>query len=101
MEKGKDKREKSKKIIAKKLIILYILKALEDFPPCMPLSYTTVTKVLNGIGVQCDRKTVSRNIGYLIEFGVPIKKLGNGIFYFRNDTEYKKLLEDVKFDWKN
>lgn len=91
------KEGKTKKPIAKKLIILYVLKALEDLPPCTPLSCTTITKVLNGLGVACDRKTVGRNIGYLIDFGVPIKKMGNGVFYFRDDIEYKKLLEDVKF----
>lgn len=86
-----------KKTIANKLIILYVLKALEDFPPYMPLSYTSIAKVLNDLGVSCDRKTVSRNIKYLIEFGVPIEKVGRGIYYFRDDPTYKKLLEDVKF----
>lgn len=93
----KERKLNNKKPIAKKSIILYVLKALEDVPPCTPLSCTTITKVLNGMGIVCDRKTVGRNIGYLIDFGVPIKKLGNGIFYFRDDVEYKKLLEDVKF----
>lgn len=90
-----------KKEIAKKTIILYVLKVLEDLPPVTPLSYTTLAKVLNGIGVACDRKTISRNINYLIHFGVPIVRLkGYGVCYVKDDPRYKKLLDDVKFDKK-
>lgn len=96
-----NKEEKNlKKKIANKLIILYVLKALEDFPPYMPVPYTSIAKVLNDLGVSCDRKTVSRNIKYLIEFGVPIVKVGKGVYYFRDDPTYKKMLDDVKFDKK-
>lgn len=59
-----------KKNIAKKTIILYILKMLEDYPKDkQPITLTNIAKTLNTIGVSCDRKTVGRNINYLIEFG--------------------------------
>ena len=47
-----------------------------------PGSYISIAKVLNSIGVSCDRKTVSRNVDYLIEFGEPIVKVkGVGCYY--------------------
>ena len=69
----------------KKTIIVYILKILyvytsEEFPA----SQTAIVNYLNDIGIDCTRKTVGRNIGYLIEAGVPIKRIHhrNGGYYY-------------------
>lgn len=83
---------------AKKHIILYILKMLEDFPEKnKPISYTNIAKTLNGMGIPCDRKTVGRNVNYLIEFGCPIVKQKGGVCYLNSET-HKPLLKDVKFN---
>ncbi len=76
-----------KKQIAKKTIILYVLIALKKGSTReRPVSQTSIAKVLNMIGVECDRKTVGRNIGYLIDFGCPIIKL-NGKYYYKNEDD--------------
>ena len=86
-----------KKQIAKKTIILYILKMLEDYPEeSQPITYTHMAKTLNVMGIQCDRKTVGRNVEYLIEFGCPIIKQKGGVCYLVKDN-YKPLLKDVEF----
>lgn len=72
-----------KKSIAKKTIILYVLKILQEgSSKDKPITQTSIAKVLNSIGVLCDRRTVGRNIDYLIEFGYPIKKIKGGGSYF-------------------
>lgn len=82
---------------SKKLIILYVLKMLEDYPEKnKPISYTIIAKILNDLGVSCDRKTVSRNVNYLIEFGCPIVKQKGGVCYLNNNN-YTPLLKDTKF----
>ena len=45
-----------------------------------PITQTSMAKVLNSIGVACDRKTIGRNISYLVEFGYPVKKIRNGYY---------------------
>lgn len=87
-----------KKNIAKKTIILYILKMLEDYPKDkQPITLTNIAKTLNTIGVSCDRKTVGRNINYLIEFGCAIIKSKNRVCYLLNNDNYKPMLKDVNF----
>ena len=75
-----------KKEIAKKTIILYILKLLYKASSFdKPIKIKQITNVLNNIGVTCDRRTVSRNIQYLIDFGLPvIRKIGKYGGYFYN-----------------
>ena len=46
-----------------------------------PISQTAMAKVLNSMDIPCDRKTIGRNINYLIEFGYPIVKLKGGGCY--------------------
>ena len=85
-----------KKQIAKKTIILYILKMLEDYPEQnKPITYTDMAKTLKAMCIQCDRKTVGRNVDYLIEFGCPIVKLKNGGCYL-DKNDYNPLLGNVK-----
>lgn len=77
-----------KKQIAKKTIILYVLKMLEKGSSKeKPITQTNITKVLNSLGIPCDRKTVGRNIDYLIEFGYPIVKLKGGGCYLDNSQK--------------
>lgn len=81
-----------KKPIAKKTIILYILKLLYKGSSYeQPISLTQMTNVLNSMGVECTSKTVRRNIGYLIDFGLPIiKKKGakGGYFYLKEQDNF-------------
>ena len=47
----------------KKVIIIYILKLFENFcDETLPMTQTTIAKVLGRFGIECDRKTVGRNI---------------------------------------
>lgn len=71
-----------KKSIAKKTIILYILKMLKEASSKeKPITLTNMAKVLNSMDIPCDRKTVGRNVEYLIEFGYPIIRLARGGCY--------------------
>lgn len=71
---------------------------LEDYPePNKPITYTNMTRTLKAMGIQCDRKTVGRNIDYLIEFGCPIIKVKNAGCYL-DKRNYKPLLDNVKFE---
>ena len=70
------------KKIAKKTIILYVLKMLQQgSSKDKPITQTNMAKVLNSMGIACDRKTVGRNIDYLIDFGFLIVKLKGGGCY--------------------
>ena len=80
------------KNIAKKTIILYIFKMLYNGSSWdKPLTQSQITNVLNSIGVECSKRTVARNIQYLIDFGLPIiKKKGNkgGYFYLKERDNF-------------
>lgn len=79
-----------KKNIAKKTIILYIFKLLYN-GTCRtaPVRQIEIVNVLKSIGVECDRRTVSRNIQYLIDFGLPIilKKGKNGGYFYLHEKD--------------
>ena len=71
-----------KKSIAKKTIILYVLKMLQEGSSKEhPITLTNMTKVLNSMGIPCERRTIGRNVDYLIDFGYPIKKIKGGGCY--------------------
>lgn len=74
-----------KKNIAKKTIILYVLDMLEKGSSRdNPITITNMTNVLNSMEIPCDRRTVSRNVDYLIEYGKPIIKMrGGGCYYIQ------------------
>lgn len=77
-----------KKKIAKKTIILYVLKMLQEgSSEERPITLTNIAKVLNSMDIPCDRKTIGRNVDYLIDFGYPIAKLPRGGCYFKNTKE--------------
>lgn len=64
-----------KKHIAKKTIILYVLKMLQEVSSAeRPITNSSMAKILNSMDIPCDRKTIGRNIEYLIDFGYKIIK---------------------------
>lgn len=76
-----------KKNIAKKAIILYVLKMLQESSSKEhPITQTNMAKVLNSMGIPCDRRTIGRNIDYLIDFGYNIKKIKGGGCYFEKNV---------------
>ena len=80
-----------KKNIAKKTIILYILNVLKRYSSkSFPVSQTAICNYLNDINVPCERKTVGRNLSYLIEFGYPINKV-HGKGYWLDKAAMEEL----------
>ena len=76
--------------IAKKTIIVYILKILYCYSSFdYPVTQTFIADYLNDIDIPFDRKTVGRNIKYLIDIGLPIIKIqgsNRGYYYdIKND----------------
>ena len=72
----------------KRLIILYVLDLLETGTSATkPFSVTRITNALNKLGVACERRTVSRNVNYLIAYGKPIVKLKSGKIYYDKTKE--------------
>lgn len=72
-----------KKTIAKKIIILYVLDMLEKGSSKeKPITITSMTRVLNSMGIPCERRTIGRNVDYLIEYGKPIVKIRGGGCYW-------------------
>ncbi len=77
-----------KKDIAKKTIILYVLKMIDEGSSKeKPITNTSMAKVLNSMGIPCDRKTVGRNVDFLIEFGYPIIKVKSRGCYMKKEGE--------------
>ena len=77
-----------KKEIAKKTIILYVLDMLEKASSKeKPITITSMAKVINSLGVPCDRRTVGRNVDYLIEYGKPIVKIKGGGCYYDKESK--------------
>ena len=75
----------------KKIIIVYILKILYNYTSYdYPVTQSSIVKYLNDIDISCTRKTVGRNLKYLMDSGVPIKRKRskNGGYYYdpSNDT---------------
>lgn len=77
------------KFNSKKLLILHILKTIQDEATIkQPISQEKISMILKEKGVSCDRKTVGRNINFLIEYGYPIIKLkGKGCYIKNNEKE--------------
>jgi len=79
---------------AKKTIIVHIMRVLYNYTSNEnPATQTFIANYLRDIGIPCDRKTVGRNIKYLIEIGVPIKKSDknrNGYYYDRTNDKFFK-----------
>lgn len=76
------------KNIVKKTIILYVLKMLYlGSSKEKPITITNMTNVLNSMQIACNRKTVGRNVDYIIEFGLPVVKLKGGGCYYDHDIK--------------
>ena len=74
----------------KKTIIIHILKVLYNFTSFeYPATQTAIVNYLNDIGISCTRKTVGRNLKYLIDSGLPIKRkqCKNGGYYYDLDND--------------
>lgn len=80
------------KTIAKKTIILYVLKLLYKGSSWeKPITLSQMTNLINSMGIECSKRTISRNIQYLIDFGLPvIKKKGKngGYFYLKEKDNF-------------
>ena len=81
---------------SKKVIIVHILKILYNYTSfAYPATQTTIVNYLNDIDIPCSRKTVGRNIKYLVDIGVPIKRKfsKNGGYYydFENDSFFTRM----------
>jgi len=75
-----------KKEIAKKTIILYVLKMLQEVSSEeMPITNTHMANTLNAMDIPCDRKTIGRNVQYLIDFGYDIVKVPKKGYYMRKE----------------
>ena len=48
-----------------------------------PITLTQMTRVLNSMGIACERRTIGRNVDYLIEYGKPIVKIKGGGCYWK------------------
>ena len=78
----------------KKLIILYVLEILKKYSDSShPLTQQEIIKKIESIyGMTCERKSISRNIDYLIDFGYEIIKQGNsGCYLLTRDFESSEL----------
>ncbi len=74
----------------KKTTIIHVFRVLYNFTSCdYPATQTSIVNYLNDIGIECTRKTVGRNLKYLIESGVPIKRktTKNGGYYYDFDND--------------
>ena len=69
----------------KKTIIVHILRILYNYTSVeYPATQTSIVNYLNDIDIPCTRKTVGRNLKYLIDIGLPIKRkqCKNGGYYY-------------------
>lgn len=79
----------------KRTVIVHILRILHNYSSAdFPVSQTHIVNYLNEIDISCSRKTVGRNLNYLIDCGVPIKrkhsKSGGYYYDFENDSFFKR-----------
>ncbi|MBR2971667.1 MAG: hypothetical protein IKC61_01925 [Clostridia bacterium] len=80
----------------KKITIIHILRVLYNYTSAeFPATQTNIVNYLNDIGISCTRKTVGRNLQYLIDCGVPIKRkhAKNGGYYYdvENDIFFMRM----------
>ncbi len=65
---------------SKKALILLILRLIEnETDRYNVLSQTKIAEIISGV-MPCDRKTVGRNIQFLIDCGYPIVKTRKGVY---------------------
>ena len=81
----------------KKHLILWVLNILNnESDEKHPLTQTGIAEIISRV-YPCDRKTVSRNIGYLKDMGYPIVKTPRGFYLDRKEfsVEEMRLVEDA------
>ena len=84
------------KKIAKKTIILDVLLCLyHGSKNGVALKPIHISRFLNSQGIEISEKTVKRNIGYLISYGLPIEKGAA-----QNDGYYYNIKKDNFFNIK-
>ena len=85
----------------KKMLILLILKILEKYSDEQhPLTQKRIIELLNlEYGMECDRRSVSKNISMLKELGYDIVKNRQGCFIIRDfdDAQLRLLIDSVLF----
>ena len=84
---------------SKKITIIHILRVLYNYSSFeFPVTQTNIVNYLNDIGISCTRKTVGRNLKYLVDCGLPIKRKHskNGGYYydFESDNFFVRKTED-------
>ena len=88
---------------SKKVIILYILKILKEFSDEEhPITQSDIIAKLKDYGIDCDRKTITRNINYLIDYGFNIvRNLGGGCYFINDkyDTSEITFLVDCLYSY--
>ena len=79
----------------KKLILLYVLEVLKkDSDENHPLKQEDIAqKIYNRYGMECERKTIASNLGYLMDFGYDIQKIhGKGFFLGEREFETSEIM---------
>ena len=80
----------------KKSTILYVLKILKEGSNYQkPISQSLIARTIETAGISCDRRTVSRDIDCLIEFGYRLVKVRGGGCYLV-DYEQKFTVQDYR-----
>lgn len=73
-----------RKDYATKTIIIHILAVVQKHArEEHPASFTEIARYLSDSGKPCDRRTVARNIDYLIADGFPIGKTEDGKCFYK------------------
>ena len=80
----------------KKTTIVHILRILYNYTSYeYPATQTAIVNYLSDIDIPVSRKTVGRNLNYLMECGVSIKRRSekNGGYYYdhKNDLFFAKI----------
>lgn len=84
-----------RKDYATKTIIIHIFIVLQRYTSREhPVSYMELARYLQGIGKTCDRKTVARNVDYLIKDGFPIMKTNDGKCYYSKKTKLHTFIQN-------
>lgn len=81
----------------KKTTIVHVLRVLYNYTSFeYPATQTAIVNYLNDLEISCTRKTVGRNIRYLMESGAPIKRRAckNGGYYY--DHKHDRFLKRTK-----
>jgi len=85
----------------KKTIIVHVLRVLYNYTSVdFPATQTAIVNYLNDIDVECTRKTVGRNLKYLIDIGLPIKRKNgkSGGYYYdaEKDSFFVRMTKQGK-----